>query len=119
MRVGGPAVGLLSTALLAVLAVNYRRTSSGDAATAAALVLFVPSLASIVAARPNEHPYVTRVVLGVRYLTLAPIPLSALSVAAIAAGWPSTVLWVAASVSLVTSIVLGTGMFFTRATPVL
>lgn len=83
MRTAGPLIGGLFTVLLMAVAISNMKPS-----LAATLLLIVPSLASLVAARPGEHPYVTRVVRGVRYLTLFPILLSALAVAVLAASMP-------------------------------
>jgi hypothetical protein len=72
MRRAGPVVLVFCAVLIALVATTDIKPTAG-----AALLLIVPSLASFIAARPNEHPYVTSVVLWVRILTLSPIALSA------------------------------------------
>jgi hypothetical protein len=104
MRTAGPAVGLFFAALVAVVAISDA-TPSG----AATLLLILPGLTSYVAARPGEHPYVTRVVRGVRYLTLSPVPLSALAAAILVAGWPSAYLWLVAGLPAAAASVLAFG----------
>jgi hypothetical protein len=104
MRTAGPLIGGLFTVLLTAVAISNMKPS-----LAATLLLIVPSLASLVAARPGEHPYVTRVVRGVRYLTLFPIALSALAVAVLAAGMPHWFLIVLIVVSAAATGVLLAG----------
>jgi hypothetical protein len=105
MRTAGPMIGGLFAFLLLVVAIGNVRPS-----LAATLLLIIPSLASLVAARPGEHPYVTRVVRGVRYMTLFPIMLSSLAVAVLAAGLPHWLLYV-----LLTASVILTGLLYVGA----
>jgi hypothetical protein len=112
MRKGGPAVAALFTILVLIVAASDLGPTS-----ATALLLILPSFASVVAARPNEHPYVTRVVQGVRFLTLAPIPLGALATASVVAGWPRAILWAIVAASLVATLTLVLGVLISRARP--
>lgn len=104
MRTAGPMIGALFTFLLIIVAAFDVKPS-----LAATLLLILPSLASLVAARPGEHPYVSRVVRGVRYLTLFPILVSALAVAVLAAELPQWFLVVLIAVSALLTGVLLTG----------
>ncbi len=113
MRTAGPAVGFLFTAMVVIVAAAEVRPTA-----AATLLLILPSLTSFVAARPGEHPYVTRVVRGVRYLTLTPIPLSAFAGAILVAGWPFAWLWIVAGLSLASALVLWIGGRRLRVRPV-
>jgi hypothetical protein len=104
MRTAGPMIGALFTFLLVIVA-----ACGVKASLAATLLLILPSFASVVAARPGEHPYVSRVVRGVRYLTLFPILLSALAVTVLAAEMPRWFLVVLIAMSILFTGVLWIG----------
>jgi hypothetical protein len=112
MRTAGPAVGMLFTALVVIVAASSVRASA-----AATLLLILPGMTSFIAARPGEHPYVSRVVRGVRYTTLMPIPLSALAAAALIAGWPVCWLWLIAAISTIPVLILAIGARRLRVRP--
>jgi hypothetical protein len=104
MRTAGPIVGALFTLVLIIVAIW------GVAPTSAAtLLLILPGFTSFVAARANEHPYVSRVVRGVRYLTLFPIPVATLAVAVLVAGWPRWLLAFLVLLSLLCTAILFIG----------
>jgi hypothetical protein len=104
MRTAGPVIGALFAFLLFVVALAHIKPG-----LAATLLLILPSLSSLVAARPGEHPYVTRVVRGVRYMTLFPIVFSALAVAILAGGLPRWWLYLLVIVSISFTAILFVG----------
>jgi hypothetical protein len=109
MRRAGPYILFLLAGLIGFLALVEVPPSSG-----AALLLIIPSLASLVAARPNEHPYVTSVVILVRMLVLAPIPLAALATAILLSGWPHEALVPVIGLAVAIGLILVVGQYRLR-----
>jgi len=116
MRDAGQAVALLLLGLILIIA-HWRSdidSNAGLVDAAASLLLVLPALVALVAARPAEHPRVTRVLVGPRILTLNVIPLSALAAVTLIVGWPTTVLWVLAVLVLLLAGLLSWVFFGAR-----
>jgi hypothetical protein len=109
MRRAGPVVLIFLAILVGFVAAADVKPGPG-----AALLLILPGLTSLITARPNENPYVSRVVLGVRVMTLAPIPLAAAATGALIAGWCNGWLWLVAGAALFFAAILGIGQHLLR-----
>lgn len=108
MRGGGPPVAALFTTIVAIIA--WKRSDidhTGQAEAATAILLLVPGLVALVAARPAEHPGVSRVVVGIRMLTVSVVLLASLTALALVIGAPTAYLIAAAIAGLVLTVVLG------------
>jgi hypothetical protein len=107
MRDGPQAVaGLFAGLLLLVIA---RRSHIGAPSlidAAATLLLVLPALVALVAARPAEHPRVTRVIVGPRILTLTVVPLAAIAAYTLITDWPTSVLWVLFGIAVILTLEL-------------
>jgi hypothetical protein len=102
MRDGPQAVaGLLLGLLLLVIARRSHINQPSLIDAAATLLLVLPALVALVAARPAEHPRVTRVIVGPRILALTVVPLAAIAAYTLITAWPTWVLWALAGASAV------------------
>lgn len=101
MRGGGPPIAALFTILVGIIAWKQGDVRNTDAATA--ILLLVPGFVSLVAARPAEHPGVSRVVVGIRMLTVSVVLLASLAALVLVIDGPRYLLFIATG--------LGFGLF--------
>ncbi len=100
MRDAGQAIaGFLALLVFIVAARRSYLVAPSLIDAAATLLLVLPGLVALTAARPAEHPRVTRVMVGPRALTVSIIPLSAIAAVTLITDWPTTVLWVIGGVA--------------------
>ena len=104
LRTGAPFLLLAFAALLWGTAENYEELAGKSAALS--LLLLLPGLVSIVTVRPNEHPYVTSALLGVRVLAILPIPLGVLGAYALLTKNHSSILVAEAVAAAVVGVIL-------------
>jgi hypothetical protein len=107
MRGGGPPVAALFTLIAAIIA--WKRPDidhNGQAEAATAILLLVPGFVALVAARPAEHPGVSRVVVGIRMLTVSVVLLTSLTALALVIGASTCYLIAAAILGFVLTAVL-------------
>lgn len=115
MRDAGQAIAALFALLTFIIAA--RRSHIEDPAlieAAATLLLILPGLAGLIAARPAEHPRVTRVMVGPRALTIGIIPLSALAATTLITRWPTWILWTIGGLSTLLAGILFLGFILAR-----
>jgi hypothetical protein len=108
LRTGGPMVASFF-AVLMILFAHFAPSEGIGGGPGVTLLLILPALVSLVAARPDEHPFVTKVIRGIRVMTVAPICLSALAASAVVFGWPDVVLDVIACVAVLLACLLWAG----------
>jgi hypothetical protein len=107
MRDAGQAIaGLLALLTFIVAARRSHITDASLIDAAATLLLVLPGLVALTAARPAEHPRVSRVMVGPRALTISIIPLSAIAAVTLITGWPTCVLWVIGGFAALLSFLL-------------
>ncbi|HVO55966.1 MAG TPA: hypothetical protein VMT37_16270 [Solirubrobacterales bacterium] len=115
MRDGPQAVaGLLAGLILLVIARRSHIDKPSLIEAAATLLLVLPALVALVAARPAEHPRVTRVIVGPRILTLTVVPLASIAAYTLITDWPTWVLWVLAGLSVALTVELFLVYFLAR-----
>jgi|GEM_PF-2976962 len=107
LRNGAPVLLLAMGILLLIAALNHGVFVERPQAIS---VLFLLSgLVSLVAVRPNEHPYVTDVVLGIRMLAILPVALGLITAVALLAKWPAWIIWLEMGLAFLASAILLVG----------
>jgi hypothetical protein len=115
MRDGPQAVaGLLTGLILLVVARRSHIDQASLIDAAATLLLVLPALVALVAARPAEHPRVTRVIVGPRILTLTVVPLAATAAYTLITNWPTWVLLALSVASMALTVELFLVYFLAR-----
>lgn len=107
LRNGAPMLLLAMALLLLVAALDH--DAFVDKSQAVSILFLLSGLVSLVAARPNEHPYVTEVVVGIRLLAILPILFGLVAAVALITDGPTWILWVEAGFSFVASGILFAG----------
>jgi hypothetical protein len=107
MRAGGPPVAALFTLLAAIIAWKRPEISAGNQTDAAtAVLLLVPGFASLIAARPTEHPGVSRVVAGIRTMTISVVLLASLTGLVLVVDAPTYWIIAAACIGFALAVIL-------------
>ncbi|MDX6635039.1 MAG: hypothetical protein QOF06_1242 [Solirubrobacterales bacterium] len=107
MRAGGPPVAALFTILAGIIAWRRPEISNGNQTDAAtAILLLAPGFVSLIAARPAEHPGVSRVVVGMRMLTVSVVLLASLTGLALVVDAPTSYIVAAACCGFVLTAIL-------------
>jgi hypothetical protein len=107
MRAGGPPVAALFTVIAGIIAWKRPEIHNGsqiDAATA--ILLLAPGFVSLLVARPTEHPGVSRVVAGMRTMTVSIVLLASLTALALIVDAPTAYITVAAVIGLILTVLL-------------
>lgn len=93
--------------LLGVIAWEFDVLAGKGAAVP--LLLLLSGLVSVITARPNEHPYVTGVLFGIRVMAIAPIPFSVIAAMVVLTNGAVPILTVLAAISALLGTILLAG----------